>query len=204
METVRFFFDYTSPYSYLAATRLDSLGARTGARFEWIPVYLSGVMKAANNQPPGTVPARGLYLYKDLLRWSSLYGLSFRMSPHFPLDTLRALRVTLAVKAEHPAVFMPFLRACFRAAWETGDDLADMAVLERLLAEAGGPAALVREAAGAPAWKQALRATTDEAVAAGVFGVPALVLGNDELYFGNDRLVMLEERLKRGAPLEPT
>jgi 2-hydroxychromene-2-carboxylate isomerase len=196
MERVRFFYDFTSPYTYLAATRIDDLAARTGAEIVWVPVLLGGIMKATGNQPPAMLPARALYMPRDIARWAAFYGVPFRMSPHFPLNTLAALRAACALAAERPDRHRVFADACFHAAWADGRDLGDRAVVTSLAAEEDR--ALVSEAMDAPQWKDALKKNTEAAVAAGAFGVPAFVLGDDELFFGNDRLELLAWRLTRG------
>jgi len=197
MERVRFFYDFTSPYTYLASTRVDEIAARTGAEIAWIPVLLGGIMKATGNQPPAMLPARALYMPRDLARWAALYGVPFRMSPHFPINTLGALRAACALAAERPERHRLFADACFRAAWADGRDLGDRAVLTSLAAEEDR--AFVSEAMDAPRWKEALKRNTEEAVAAGAFGAPTFVIGDDELFFGNDRLELLAWRLAHGA-----
>ena len=200
---VRFYFDFTSPYTYLASTQVNALAARTGAVFDWIPALLGGVMKATGNQAPALLPARAAYMAQDLPRWAELYGVPFLWSPHFPLATITALRVALFLKESVPAAFAPFVRAAFRAAWGEGKNLGDRALVSELAREAGADAAAALAAADDPRWKDALKRTTEAAVASGVFGMPAFVLGEGseaELYFGNDRLVLLEERLRRGRP----
>jgi 2-hydroxychromene-2-carboxylate isomerase len=118
------------------------------------------------------------------------------MSPHFPLQTLGALRAACALAAERPARYRAFVDACFRAAWVDGLDLGDRAVVTALAAEEDR--AFVAEALDAPAWKEALKRNTEAAVAAGAFGAPTFVVGDDELYFGNDRLELLAFRLRQG------
>src|SRR5512141_1825359 len=103
MARVRFYFDFVSPYTYLASTRVEALAARTGAEIDWIPAFLGGIMKATGNQPPAVLPARAAYMLRDLARWSAFYGVPFQMSPHFPLNTLAALRAAWALKARRPA-----------------------------------------------------------------------------------------------------
>lgn len=196
MARVRFFYDFSSPYTYLAATRVDDLVARTGAEIAWIPVFLGGVMKATGNQPPAMLPARALYMPRDLQRWAAFYGVPFRMSPYFPLNTLAALRAACALAAERPERSRLFVDACFRAAWADGRDLGDRAVVTSLAAEEDR--AFVSEVMDAPQWKEALKKNTEEAVAAGAFGVPTFVLGDDELFFGNDRIELLAWRLTQG------
>src|SRR5205814_759991 len=98
-EHIRFFYDFISPFTYLASTQIDAFEKRTGARVEWVPAFLSGIMKETGNQPPATVPRRGEYLSKDLVRWAGFYGVPFRWSSHFPINPLPALRAACAVRA---------------------------------------------------------------------------------------------------------
>lgn len=197
MERVRFYYDFISPYTYLATTQLDALGARTGAEIVWIPAYLSGIMKATGNQPPLSRPGRMRSLPRDLTRWAAFYGVPFKMTPYFPLNSLNAMRAACALAAERPAAYRPFVDACFRASWEEERNLGDPAVWTSLAGEEHR--AFVTEAAGDQAWKDALKKNTDEAVAAGIFGLPAFVVGDDEHFFGNDRLALLEWTLTHPA-----
>ena len=100
---IRFYFDFTSPYTYLASTQVEGLAARTGATIEWLPALLGGIMKATGNQAPALLPARAAYMMQDLPRWAEVYGVPFRWSPHFPLATMAALRTALYLEAEAPA-----------------------------------------------------------------------------------------------------
>jgi 2-hydroxychromene-2-carboxylate isomerase len=194
MARVRFYFDFTSPFTYLASTQIDALAARTGATIDYVPVLLGGIMKATGNQPPAMLPARAIYLQHDLPRWAEFYGVPFKFSPFFPLKSLGALRGAWALKVERPAAFLPYVHACFRAAWVDGKDLGDPAELGRIAGEHGD---LVVPAAEAEAWKDALKRATDEAVAAGAFGAPTFVLEDGAMFFGNDRLGLLEWALAR-------
>ena len=186
MERVRFYFDFTSPYSYLASARVDAFATRTGASVEWLPTLLGGVMKGAGNTPPILLPVRAAYLVKDLARSAAFHGVPFRMSPHFPLTTLPALRAAWALKTARPSAFPAFVHACFRAVWVDGLDLGDRAVMVALAREEDRN--LVAAAPDATEWKDAVRRATEEAVAAGAYGLPAFVLDEGELFFGNDRL----------------
>jgi 2-hydroxychromene-2-carboxylate isomerase len=195
MTSVRFFFDFTSPYTYLATTRVDDLVARTGAEVTWIPVFLAGIMKATGNQPPALVPARGMYMLQDLSRWADFYGVPFRMPANFPVNSLSALRAAAALRAEREERYRAFVDACFRAVWVDGVDLADRANVVALADAADRD--LVAASFDDPRWKDAVKKSTDEAVAAGAFGVPSFVVGDDELFFGNDRLDLLARRIMK-------
>ncbi|MCC6524355.1 MAG: 2-hydroxychromene-2-carboxylate isomerase [Polyangiaceae bacterium] len=198
-----FYFDYTSPFTYLAAMRIDAFARDHALELRWEPAFLGAILKATGNRPPAEVPARGRYLLLDLVRHATREGVPFRFSPHFPLDTKAALRGALAVRAEAPSAYHDYNLAVFRAAWAEGRDVADPAVLAALARAVGVDPAIVTAAADAPHYKQLLHVQTDHALAAGAFGMPFFVLDADgarECYFGNDRLELIDARLRRGVP----
>lgn len=191
---LEFFYDYGSPYSYLADSQLPALRERTGCEIVFRPMLLGAVFKATGNRSPAQegVPAKQRYGAVELQRWVAHRGVPFRMNPHFPINTLRLMRAAHA--ARQRGVFPAFHAAVYPAFWARGENLGDDAVVARVLGDAGLDARALIEAAGADAAKAALRATTDEAVARGVFGAPTCFVG-DEMFFGNDRLDFVERAL---------
>jgi 2-hydroxychromene-2-carboxylate isomerase len=189
---LEFFFDYVSPFSYLANTQLPAIARRTKAELVYRPFFLGGVMQATGNQPPATLPARAKYMPKDIQRWVRRYGIEFAGNPHFPMQTLTAMRAALA--AQDAGVFPAYHEALFRAAWGQPKNLGDPAVLRDVIAKAGlDPEPLLAAAATEPL-KERLKANTTEAVTRGAFGAPTFFVG-DEIFFGNDRLDFVEEAL---------
>jgi 2-hydroxychromene-2-carboxylate isomerase len=186
---IEFFFDYLSPYSYLASTQLPALAARRGVEVAHRPCLLHGVLTGSGNTPPPTVPARAKHMPKDLDRWVRRYGVPFAFNPAFPMSTVTALRAAFA--AEDAGVFAPYHDAMFRAAWVERRNLADAAVLGDVIAKAGLDAPALLAAAAGDAAKAKLKANVDELVARGGFGLPSFFVG-DELFFGNDRLEFVE------------
>lgn len=193
--SLEFFFDFTSPYSYLASTQVERLAERTGARLVWRPFLLGGVFKATGNVPPLSVPAKGQYMLKDLQDWAREYGLPpLRLPPTFPIPSVKANRLALVAleQGRGPAL----VHALYRAIFQEGRSAENPDVLGAVAAEVG----LVPEEALArierPEVKDALRRNTDEAVARGAFGAPSFFIGED-LYFGNDRLLLVERALVR-------
>jgi len=176
--TIEFFFDISSPYSYLAATQIDGVGARLGVPVTWRPFLLGGVFKAVGNQPPATLPARGRYMLADLHRWAAAYEVPFSFPSTFPMNTLLAMR---ALTALEPAQRPDATLALYRAYWGDDRDLTRPEVLADIIGEMPVARAVTPEVKGA------LRATTEEAVARGAFGAPTIFVG-DKMFFGNDRL----------------
>ena len=193
--TVEFLFDVVSPTSYLAYKRLPDIAARTGASIVWTPVFLGAVMQGSGNHPPGTVPAKGEYMGRDLVRCAERYGIPFALNPHFPVKTLIIQRTAIVLLEEGSEdALRPFLDTCFQAVWVEAKNMGSAAVAAEVLSAAGfDPEDLVARA-GDPAIKDKLKANTDGAVARGVFGAPTFFVG-EEMYFGQDRLDYVEDAL---------
>lgn len=194
MRAVECFFDVGSPASFLAWTQLPAICESAGAQLLWRPMLLGGVFQATGNASPAAVPAKGRYMNQDLARFARRYGVPFAHNPHFPINTLQLMRGLIGTQLREPARFQPLLAAVFKAMWVDGCNLNDLAVLGRVLAEAGfDPAAMMALVADAEV-KAALKASTDEAVRRGVFGAPTMFVGG-EMFFGQDRLDFVREAL---------
>lgn len=192
MKKVDFFFDLSSPYSYLAATQMHTLGERSGASVTWKPMVLGAVFKAAGNEMPARVPAKGRWMGLDLQRWAEHYGVPFRFSSHFPVNAIKAMRLVLVDHARGSEVAL----AAFRALWAEDRDITQEAELRRIAEMGGLDPATALTAIEEPAIKDRLRANTDEAITRGAFGAPTFLVG-DELFWGNDRLHFVEAALRR-------
>ncbi len=194
MKRLEFFFDYGSPYSYLANTQLPALRERTGCELVYRPMLLGGVFKATGNRSPAMEPveAKRRYGGVEMGRWVAYYGVPFKANPHFPIDTLHIMRAAHA--AQRAGVFDAFHAALYPAFWVEEKNLGDESVLTAVLEAAGLDGKALLRAAADPAIKMALRETTDEAVARGAFGAPTFFIG-DEMFFGADRLPFVERAL---------
>lgn len=190
---LEFFYDYVSSYSYLANHHLRSM---RDVEISYRPMFLGAVMKATGNSPPGTVPAKGAYLAKDLARWAGKYGIPFRFNSIFPQNTLKALR--LAVVAERWGTFFDLHQPLFDAMFVHDRDLSDDGVLADILRDSGLEAADYLSAADDEDIKAALTRNTEQAVARGAFGAPTFFVG-DDMFFGNDRFEFVREALDRQA-----
>jgi 2-hydroxychromene-2-carboxylate isomerase len=191
---MEFFFDYGSPFSYLADTQLPGIAARTGASIVYRPMLLGAVLKATGNSSPMGVPAKGRYMGRDLERWAKHYGIGFKRNP-FPFlsNTLRLMRG--AVGSQKLGVFDRYHPAVFSAAWGNAVDLGDEAAFRAVLRGAGIDADELLRSVDDQSTKDELRRATEVAVERGVFGAPAFFVG-DELFWGNDRLDFVERALR--------
>ena len=156
-------------------------------------MLLGGVFKATGNASPAAVPAKGRYSGRDMQRFARRYGVTLNQNPHFPVNTLMAMR--LAAAALDGEQRDTVLAALFEGMWLQERDLSDLDVLGRTLAEAGLDSAHWATLAQDQAVKDNLKATTEEAVERGVFGAPTFFVG-EEMFFGQDRLDFVEEALR--------
>ena len=190
------YWDFSSPFAYLGATQVEALAKRTGARVTWRPLLLGGLFRSigAPEVPIATFSeAKQRHLLKDLDRWAAYWGVPFRFPSRFPTNSLRALRVYLALPESHRDAYRENV---FRACWADDRDIKDDAVL----ASCVGSEQVAKDAfakADAPEVKTELRSLTDHAATQGVFGVPTFVVNGKDLYWGQDRLDLVEEALSR-------
>jgi len=195
---LRFYFDFVSPYSYLAWTQLPALAARHGRALQPIPVLFAALLEHHGTRGPAEVPAKRRYVLVDAVRKACALGVPFGLPPHHPFNPLLALR--LASLPLDEAAQRALIDRFFAAVWSgRAEDLQDPAVVAALLAELGhDPARAIAEATS-PAGKARVKVQTDRALDDGVFGVPSIVAGG-ELFWGVDALPALEAFLAGAAP----
>ena len=197
MHRIEFFFDCSSPWTYLAFEQALRLFPPTVAELVWKPILVGGVFNtvnpsvyAAREQP---VPAKAAYARKDLQDWAAYEGLTIGQPPVFPVNSVKAMRG--AFVALEQGRLVPYARAVFRRYWSELADISQDEVLATCVTEAGLERADFFARIAQPACKDLLRQTTDELIARGGFGSPTLFLDGTDMYFGNDRLVLLQHRL---------
>lgn len=193
-KKAEFFFDVGSPASYLAWTQLPRLCAEAGAELVYRPMLLGGVYQATGNASPATIPAKGRYTSIDYARFARRYGVPIETNPHFPIITLYLMRLVTGTQLRHPERFQPLLQSVFKALWIDALNLNEPALTAQAVAEAGFTAEEATALTNDAQVKALLRATTEEAVARGVFGAPTTFVGS-EMFFGQDRLDFIREAL---------
>jgi 2-hydroxychromene-2-carboxylate isomerase len=192
-RTLEFYFDYGSPYSYLADTQVEAIARRAGATLDRKPMLLGGVFKATGNASPMTVAQKSKWSAFDMPMWARHYGVPFNRNPFFPVNTLALMRGAAAAQID--GIFERYHPAMYKAMWVDGRNLNDVEEVAAVLAEAGIDAQRFGNRIQEQDVKDRLKATTDEAVARGVFGAPTMFV-DDMMFFGNDRLPFVEKALK--------
>lgn len=196
---IRFYFDFISPYAYLAWTQIQELAKRQQAILEPIPILFAALLDQHGQKGPAEIPPKRLYMYKDVIRRALRLGVPLVPPPTHPFNPLLALRV-----ASIPAPVDQRLRlidALFKAAWASGTGIESRDSVAAVLGTMQLNAAPLLEAAASPDVKARLKQQTDEALTAGVFGVPTMIV-KDELFWGSDSLEALEAFMKGEDPLQ--
>jgi 2-hydroxychromene-2-carboxylate isomerase len=180
-----FHFDFVSPYSYLAWTQIHALAERAGRAVRPRPTLFAGLLASSGGRGPAEIPLKRVYIFKDVVRNARVLGVPLAPPPTHPFNPLVALRVAGLPMPDDVA--RRVIDALFHAAWGSGQGVETPEQVARALTGVVPDPAATIAAAGEPAAKAALRATTDLAIAAGVFGVPT-VLADGEMFWGCDSL----------------
>jgi 2-hydroxychromene-2-carboxylate isomerase len=195
---IDFYFEYSSPYGYIASERIEALAAKHGRSVVWKPFLLGIAFKTEGTQSLISYPKKGAYSKHDIERSARFHGLPFRWPPQFPVYTVHAARATLWAQQAVPDRAVDLIHALYRRIFADGAEIGQKGDVLSVIEAAG----LNREAAQAAmqsaAIKTALRAETQAAIDAGVFGSPYMV-ADGEPFWGADRLEMLDAWLARGG-----
>jgi 2-hydroxychromene-2-carboxylate isomerase len=195
-KKVEFYYDLTSPYSYLASTRIEGICEKYGAELEWKPILLGGALKESGNRGPIEVPNKRAYVIKDLEAWANYYRIELNFPVFFPLNSVKLMRGALAAKEKGKVA--EYTHKLFALYMVDGKDLNRDDVLKDAISELGLDADWFMRRIGEQDIKDKLRKETDELVKRGGFGVPTFFIG-EIMFWGNDRLVFVEEYLRVGS-----
>jgi len=197
---IEFFFDCSSPWTYLAFHNIQPMAAALGVDIAWRPILVGGVFNTVNPSVYASrenpVPAKAAYMRKDLDDWARDAGLTIVFPPRvFPVNSVKAMRGCILFEAEHKLV--PFARAAFEAYWRDDEDISQDEVLARVSVRAGVDPAFLFAGIATPAFKDRLRANTEELIKRGGFGSPTIFVGGTDMFFGNDRLRLVRAAIER-------
>jgi len=199
---IEFFFDCSSPWTYLAFHNIQPLATETKTPIAWRPILVGGIFNSVNPSVYASrekpVPAKARYMLKDLNDWARASNLAIKMPPTvFPVNSVKAMRGCIYLEPEGKLV--PFATAVFEAYWGGDQDISQDAVLAKICERAGVDPAKFFAGIGEQAVKDQLKANTDEVIARGGFGSPTIFINTTDMYFGNDRLPLIRDALLRKA-----
>lgn len=203
---IEFFFDCSSPWTYLGFHNIQPLAASMKVPIRWRPILVGGIFNSVNPSVyaarENPVPVKRDYMLKDLQDWARSSGLKIVMPPKvFPVNSVKAMRGCLWL--EPRGQLLPFATAVFEAYWGRDEDISQDAVLADLCRRCGIDVAAFNAGIAEPAVKAQLKANTDELVRRGGFGSPTIFVNGSDMYFGNDRLPLVREALRRTAAAPP-
>lgn len=201
---VEFFYDLSSPWTYLAFTNLWPMLERTGEQAALRPILVGGVFNAVNQSVyaarEATDNRKLKHSWRMLKDWAALAGVEMNFpSQWHPAKSVNAMRMACAL-AEDQAALATFSRAAFESYFVRQENLDDPDVLVAVADAAGLDGAAMREQSQSDAVKALLRAHTEEVIARGGYGSPTIFVDREHMYFGNDQLPLVEFALKRTAP----
>ena len=194
-----FYFDFSSPYSYLMSERIDALAARFGRKVHWHPILLGIVFKATGSAPLTLQsPPKAAYSVRDFVRSARFMGIPYRHPAQFPLATQSAARAYYWLHGQDCVLARQFAHGVFHALYVDDRDVSAPETVLEIGAKIGVDRNRLENALQSPEMKERLKQEVDTALALGVFGAPYVIV-DGEPFFGADRLPQIEQWLKTGG-----
>ena len=194
---IDFYFDFSSPYAYIASEWIEALAARHGRTVSWHAMLLGATFPATELKANVSYPLKREYVMVDFERSARFTGVPLTLPQTFPISTQNAARVFWWLNDSDEARARQWARHCLRAYFTRGVDLSDNQALAGLGSEFGLEDGQTEAVASNSAWKARLKEVNDAAIAADVFGVPFFVV-DGEPFWGNDRRAQIERWLEKG------
>jgi 2-hydroxychromene-2-carboxylate isomerase len=196
---IEFFFDCSSPWTYLAFHNIQPLAREFDEEITWRPILVGGIFNTINPsvyaRRENPVPAKIAYQKKDVGDWARVSGLTIKMRPTvFPVNSVKAMRGCAWLGG---AEMLPFARAVFQIYWGEDQDISQDAVMTEVCKRVGTDPKAFFDGIAQQSVKDTLRANTDEVMARGGFGSPTMFIDKTDMYFGNDRLPLVRDALTR-------
>jgi 2-hydroxychromene-2-carboxylate isomerase len=196
---IDFYFDFSSPYGYLASQKIEALATKHGRGVDWHPILLGVIFKQTGTVPLTEIPLKGDYARRDFERSARFHGLpKFTMPTRFPIPSQAPARIVLWQKMQDPAIPARLVKAYYRAFFADDIDISGPDNAVAVAAKEGIDAAAARAAIDDPAIKDALKREVDGAIARGVFGSPFVIV-DGEPFWGLDRFDQVDRWLATGG-----
>ena len=195
---IEFWFDFSSPYGYVASQLIGDVAERHGRTVNWHPVLLGPIFKAVGTAPLTMLPIKGEYSRHDFARTARYHKVPFRLPEKFPVGTQVAARAFYLIADGDAGKARDFAGRVFRAYYAEGRDVSDPAVVLDLVAAAGADAAALAVPLAGDAIKERVKVEVENAMKAGVFGSPHFIV-DGEPFWGVDRIPLMEEWMRTGG-----
>ncbi len=196
---LEFFFDCSSPWTYLAFESVQTALADLDVEIIWKPILVGGIFNTVNPSVYASretpVPAKAAYMRKDLQDWAAFAGLTIGWPAVFPVNSVKAMRGAI-VALEHDCL-VPYARAVFRRYWSELEDISEDEVLAVVVASVGLDVDGFFRAINSQPYKDQLRHNTEDVIARGGYGTPTMFLDGNDMYFGNDRVELVRWRIQQ-------
>jgi 2-hydroxychromene-2-carboxylate isomerase len=195
---VQFYFDFSSPYGYFGATKIDELAAKYGRQVDWFPILLGAIFKITETKPLVNLPLKGPYSRHDLDRTARLHKIDFTMPTNFPISTHQTARAMLFIQKKHGKdVARDFAKSIYRAYFVDDVNIGEVDVILNVAAQCGLDRHEIEHGMAEQEIKDQLKADNDAAIAKGIFGAPFIMI-DGEPFWGFDRFYQIETMFKNG------
>ena len=195
---IQFYYDFASPFGYMAATRISAIAARHDRAVEWRPILLGAVFKVTGGMPLPSVPLKGEYSRRDMERSARLAKIAFKLPSKFPISSQSPARVIYSLEAEGPDRQEEVTLALYNAYMVNDRDISSPEITADVAAGLGLDRQKILDTIADPAMKEKLKTETDAAIARGVFGSP-YIIADGEPFWGFDRLEHVDRWLRDGG-----
>ncbi len=200
MVSVEFFFDCSSPWTYLGFVGIQPLAEELGVRIEWKPILVGGIFNTINpsvyQSRENPVMPKANYLHKDLADWANHYEIKIKMPPTaFPVNSVKAMRGCFI--AEKQGKLVSYAKAVFEAYWGEDQDISQEAILKQICQQVGLETEPFFQGIAVQEIKERLKSNTQEVMDRGGFGSPTIFVNRVDMYFGNDRLPLIRQAIVR-------
>lgn len=195
---IDFYFDFSSPYGYLASERIEAIAAAHGRNINWRPILLGPAFKASGNVPLVGQPLKGEYAVRDFARTARFLQIPFRLPEPFPIGTQNAARAFYWLHDRDPALAAQLVHALYRTYFAEGRNITAADTVVAVAANLGVNSADLAAALADEAVKARLKREVEDSLAGGVFGSPYIV-ADGEPFWGHDRLDQLDAWLRTGG-----
>ena len=197
-DPIEFYFDFSSPYGYLASERIDAIAARHGRDVTWRPYLMGVAMKTTGSVPLVNRPMMGTYSRHDMARSARRLGVPLTFPEPFPIATVAACRAVYWVERTDATAVKALAQALYRAYFVDGRNISEPDVVADVAAGTGADRDALLAGIQEPAVKDRLKEVTGAAIERGVFGSPFFMVG-DEPFWGHDRMDEVDRWLETGG-----